>query len=252
MTIQGLAVNSTRLRGAYWRLRTRYLRTWRLFRFRVTHRGRSRFCNICGWRGSRFLSTDDAPDATCPYCLSLPRHRLLKAVLDERGQPIRGSRILHVSPKGELGLVRWFRRISSAYVNIDKGGAWNDFSEGNAMVQMDLTRLGFAADSFDFIMCSHVLENIQDDRKAIAEIYRVLAPGGLAALPVQIYGEVTRRIDNPTAEDYFHVWHPGLDYFARYEEAGFSVHLYNGNRPEKDALALYPRGVVPICEKLRQ
>jgi len=252
MTARRSAGTPNHLKAKYWRLRTRYLRTWRLFRFRLTHRGRSRFCNICGWQGSQFLSTDDAPDATCPYCLSLARHRLLKAVLDERNEPVRGSRILHVSPKGELGLVRRFRSISSTYVNIDKGGVWNDFFEGNAMVQMDLTRLAFSENSFDFVMCSHVLENIRDDRKAIAEVHRVLAPGRLAALQVQLYGETTERIENPTAEDYYHVWHPGLDYFARYEEAGFSVRLYNGNRPEKEALGLYPRLVVPICVKLPQ
>lgn len=243
------AVQTSDLKRQYWELRNQYARRWRLFKFRITHRGEARFCNVCRWRGSEFFSTREAPDPACPSCLSLPRHRLLKAVLEERQAPRPGSRVLHVSPKGEERLGRWFRKLSSTYVTIDKGGPWNDFSQGNAITQMDLTRLGFAANSFDFVMCSHVLENIRDDRRAISEIYRVLAPGGIAALQVQIYGDVTQRVEKPSADDYFHVWHPGLDYFARYQEAGFAVQLHSGNRPDKETLRLYPRSVLAVCLK---
>ena len=236
------------LRRRYWQLRSRYRREWRLVKFRVTHRGRDHFCNICGWWGSQFFDTPDGPNGTCPACLSLPRHRLLKAVLEERSEPRPGSRILHVCPKGERGLARWFRRLSRTYLSIDKGGIWNDFSEGGAMLPMDLTKLAFADGSFDFVMCSHVLECIPDDRAAIGEIYRVLAPGGTAALQVQIYGEISRRVDNPSADDYFHAWQPGLDYFTRYEEAGFQVELYK-NADNAELMKLPRKKLVPICTK---
>ena len=42
----------------------------------------------------------------------------------------------------------------------------------------------------------------------------------IAALQVQIYGNTTVKVEKPAEEDYYHVWHPGVDYFQRYEQAG--------------------------------
>lgn len=48
----------------------------------------------------------------------------------------------------------------------------------------DATRLPFAATSFDAVLCAEVLEHLPDHRSALAEIARVLRPGGLLALSV--------------------------------------------------------------------
>jgi hypothetical protein len=94
-----------------------------------------------------------------------------------------------------------------------------------------LFALTFANDSYDFIFCSHVLEHIPDDKKAISEIYRVLKPGGTAMLMVPIYPlEKTADLYPKSPDLMTHVHQPGLDYFKRYEKAGFSVNVYY---PEK-------------------
>jgi SAM-dependent methyltransferase len=46
------------------------------------------------------------------------------------------------------------------------------------------TQLPFREGSFDFVMASDVLEHIEHDREAVAEIGRVLRPGGAAILSV--------------------------------------------------------------------
>ena len=47
-----------------------------------------------------------------------------------------------------------------------------------AMVKIDLTDIQYPDHSFDVIFCSHVLEHIEDDGKAMSEMYRILGPGG--------------------------------------------------------------------------
>ncbi len=46
------------------------------------------------------------------------------------------------------------------------------------VAQADVTKLPFADGSFDVVICSEVLEHIEDNRTAVAELVRVLKPGG--------------------------------------------------------------------------
>ena len=48
----------------------------------------------------------------------------------------------------------------------------------------DATRLPFADDTFDCVVTSEVLEHIQADTAAIAELFRVLKPGGMLGATV--------------------------------------------------------------------
>ena len=48
-----------------------------------------------------------------------------------------------------------------------------------ADVKADITNLPFNDDSFDIVFCNHVLEHIQDDTKAMKELYRVMKKGGM-------------------------------------------------------------------------
>ena len=48
----------------------------------------------------------------------------------------------------------------------------------------DATRLPFGTESFDAIIASEILEHIPDDVAAMAEIARVLRPGGTVAVTV--------------------------------------------------------------------
>ncbi len=51
----------------------------------------------------------------------------------------------------------------------------------------DATRLPFADNSFDRIIASEVMEHIPDDGAAMAELTRVLKPGGIMAVTVPAY-----------------------------------------------------------------
>lgn len=64
------------------------------------------------------------------------------------------------------------------------------------MVKMDITNITYEDNYFDVILCSHVLEHIMDDQKAMKEFWRVLKPSGWAILQVPIHS----KLDN-TFED---------------------------------------------------
>jgi len=59
----------------------------------------------------------------------------------------------------------------------DGNGVWEVFTG-------DITKLPFANESFDLVICAEVLEHIPDHKKAIEEIIRVLKPGKTLAVSV--------------------------------------------------------------------
>lgn len=189
-------------------------------------------CSLCGSKISSFLpfgmrkNTPPRPNAQCPVCKSLERHRLIWLYFRNRTNLFSTAhKMLHVAP--ELLLMD---KLCSC-PNIDYLSA--DLDSSLAMVKMDITDIHYPDNSFDVIYCSHVLEHIPDDQKAMRELCRVLRPGGWAILQVPLWGPKT--IEDPsitTPEDrervfyqFDHVRHYGHDgvYRQRLENAGFTV-----------------------------
>ena len=56
------------------------------------------------------------------------------------------------------------------------------------IAQADVTKLPFASGIFDAVICSEVLEHIEDNRTAVAELVRVLKPGGDLVVTVPRFG----------------------------------------------------------------
>lgn len=187
----------------------------------------SRFCPVCGRSSPFFRPFGIVPrdDAQCIHCRALERHRLLWLYMSTQTHLFDGSpkKMLHVAP--EPCLEPHFReRLDGGYVTAD-------LLDTRAMVTMDITNIQFPAETFDVIYCSHVLEHVVDDRKAMREFHRVLKTSGWAILLVPITVERTYEdpsIVEPQArlqafgqED--HVRRYGIDYVDRLRDAGFSV-----------------------------
>ncbi len=103
-----------------------------------------------------------------------------------------------------------------------------------AMIAMDITALNFADESFDVVICNHVLEHVPDDARAMSELFRVLKSGGWGSIQVPMAGDVTQEdlsITNPEErrrrygqDD--HVRQYGRDFLDRMKHAGFEVTEY--------------------------
>ncbi len=190
----------------------------------VLHPGKKKFqCPICNYRGP-FKDNDGLAGlrkhSICPKCGSMERHRLQYCVL----QIIQGENILskmealHFAPEGCF--IPIFKRSFRKYVTADLSGRGVD-------QKADLRKLPFATGSFDFVWASHVLEHIKEDREALAEIRRVLRPGGLAILPVPIVCHSTVEYPEANPHETYHVRAPGVDYYDRYREWFKEVRLYS-------------------------
>ena len=126
---------------------------------------------------------------------------------------------------------------------------------------MDITALPFPDGQFDWVICNHVLEHIEEDQKAMSELYRVLKPGGCALLQVPISRklEITYEdfnIQSPEErEKHFgqndHVRVYGNDYPKRLKSAGFEVEEIIPT-PSQKKFGLNPKEVVFICNKKQQ
>jgi len=161
-----------------------------------------------------------------PSTLSLERHRLLWLYLNRETDLLtRSQSLLHVAPE-QCFYARFRESELLTYTTTDLLSPLAD-------VKADICALPFANDSYDFILCNHVLEHIPNDATAMKELYRVLKPGGTAILqiPLENDREVTFE-DNSITErterarvfgQYDHVRVYGMDYFKRLESIGFKV-----------------------------
>lgn len=215
---------------------------------------KNRECPLCGWTGFKFLSYGNSvkrrPDAQCPNCLSLERHRLVYLLTKE----VVGSNheTLHIAPESQV--TRWLKSISRDYLSIDLFAS--------AMQKMDLTDLKLDNESKTLIFCSHVLEHIPDDTQAMSEMYRVLKHGGLAIIQVPIWRQETYedfsistkegRLKAFFQEDHVRLY--GLDLKERLESVGFNVCIEDINSLDSDivkyhALDFISTKEVFICRK---
>lgn len=184
------------------------------------------YCPLCQHRFKTFLPAGviPRPNARCPRCYSLERHRLLWIALQtlwQSGTLKLGGNLLHVAP--EPALAEQFQRAYD-YLSVDLDGH-------KAMQAMDICAISLPDHSVDAIVCNHVLEHIPDDRKALAELYRVLKPSGWASIQVPMSGEVTQEdlsITDPSERtrrygQADHVRQYGRDFYDRLKTAGFEV-----------------------------
>ncbi|MCL2130919.1 MAG: methyltransferase domain-containing protein [Lentimicrobiaceae bacterium] len=151
----------------------------------VLYRGNRYACNVCGKRFRKFKSVLDMgvggeeiklgtrENVRCPFCGSFGRSRLLLFYLQKETNIFtQKNALLHFAP--EFGLQSIFKKTRSlTYVN-------GDYNAANADEQIDARSIPYPDQTFDYVICSHVLEYIRDDFKAMKEIRRVLKPDGTA------------------------------------------------------------------------
>lgn len=228
------------LKRMMWRLR----QNRRFNTFWLTHRDALRFglyvpatlskfvgvtpreCPICGHKG-RFRGAGDPPvwDSRCPKCGSFERHRLLVLYL-LRHAALANGQIVHFAP--EPCVARVLKQQAASYVGADL------FQPGVDRA-LDLQDLDLPDRSVDLFICSHLLEHVPDDRKALAELRRCTRAGGAVLIMVPIVEGWKETYENPeaasaddrTRELHFgqfdHVRMYGADLRDRIRGAGFDL-----------------------------
>jgi ubiquinone/menaquinone biosynthesis C-methylase UbiE len=164
-------------------------------------------------------------------------------------------KVLHFAP--EAAFLEKFKKLKNiSYDTIDLNSPLAD-------IKADICNLPINSDSYDFILCNHVLEHIIDDEKAMKELYRVLKKGGTGIFQVplnmsnkQTYEDFTitdPKERNKAFGQYDHVRVYGMDFFERLEKVGFKVekceYTLKLSEEEKIKYCLPKKEIIPICVK---
>jgi len=191
-----------------------------------------------------------------PGSLSLERHRLLWLYLkNDTNFFTEPKKVLHLAPEQAFHS-RFKKQNNLDYITADLDSPLAD-------LKADIMDLPFVDETFDVVICNHVLEHVADDKKAMQELYRVLRKGGLGIfqVPQDLNRESTYEDANITDPkertkhfgQYDHVRVYGKDYFDRLRTVGFNVtpidystkispHLFDRYRLAKGEL-------LPVCVK---
>lgn len=163
----------------------------------------------------------------CPVCEAYDRERLMIAFLEEvqaeRGEKLR---MLHIAPSPAMeryALGREDIRYEST-----------DLMMPDVTFQADLQHMDMVEDeTYDIIVCSHVLEHVEDDARAMSELYRMLKPEGVCLVLVPLIAgkqDTEEQWGCSEEENWrrFGQWdHSRLygrnDFIRRLQEAGFYV-----------------------------
>ena len=196
------------------------------------------------------------PNVLSPSTLSLERHRLLWLYLkNETDFFTSNKKVLHFAP--EQAFYKRFRQLK----NLDY--TTTDLLSPLADVKADICDLPFEDNTYDVILCNHVLEHIPNDTKAMQELYRVLKPNGMAILQIpQDLNRETTFEDNTITDkkeraeifgQYDHVRIYGRDYFDKLRSIGFKVEEVDYTSKlslEKiDKYRLAKGEIIPVCYK---
>ena len=240
-----------------WLIRFSYIFS---FLIRPFYLGNKVECPVCESRFRKFLPYgygDSADNRLCPKCLSLERHRLLWLYLKHKTSFFEAKlKVLHFAP--EQAFLKRFKALK----NLDYTTA--DLDSPIADLRLDLCDIALPANSYDVLLCNHVLEHVPDLDKALSEIKRVLKPGGWAILLVPLNMNVKSFGDPSVTEpeerrrlygQYDHVRQFGKDYPDILRKAGFLVtedRLFfelSAQERERQRLARAGEEIIYRCDK---
>lgn len=177
-------------------------------------------------------------DVICPVCRALPRHRILALWFEKHLELLHKADILYFAP--DRSEMLWMQRNKVSCTTADL--------YAKADLKLDIQKTGLPDNSYDVIVCNHVLEHVDDFRLALREMYRILRPGGsfICSFPmdpkVELLDEDSsvqteeERIRRFGQNDHKRVFGMKSDRFLT--EAGFEVERIDG----KD----FPEEILPV------
>ena len=195
-------------------------------------------------------------NALSPGTLSLERHRQMWLFLkNETDFFIKSYKVLHIAPEQEF-LRRFKKNKNLNYTTADLYSPIVD-------VKADIRNLPFKDESFDVVICNHVLEHVEDDVKAMSELYRVMKPNGWGIFQVPMKNSLEKTYEDFSIQDpkekqkhfgqYDHVRWYGMDYFERLRSVGFTTEpLFYSKKYSKEEIMKYgliENEILPVVYK---
>lgn len=190
----------------------------------MRHSGEGVECLCCkrtftGWVGR--------PDiGSCPNCDSTTRQKVLIHFLEKHLATTSGPLdTLYFAP--DPGPHAWLQGQSRIALTT------TDLSAAGVDEHWDITAIPQPDQCYDMIVCSHVLEHVPEDQKAMSELRRLLKPDGMLFLQVPYARDSAKTDEDPSITDpkererrfgqFDHVRHYGRDLLDRLSQNGFVV-----------------------------
>lgn len=188
-------------------------------------------------------------NALCTNCNSLERHRFLRLFLIRNPELLSGADVLHFAP--EISTREYLSKFAGSYVGCD-------LFPHDDVIKINIEAIDLPDSKFSLIMCSHVLEHV-NDKLALKEMFRVLRLGGTALLMFPIIEGWDNTYENPeiTSEvdrlRYYgqedHVRYFGRDARDRIKQAGFELSEYTATEPDISTYGLLRGEKIFIASK---
>lgn len=204
-------------------------------------------CNICNSKLRNFVKMGN--DRLCPRCGSIQRARRLWQILNDKFL-INQQKILDFSPSRSI--YRVMKKGDFFYVSSDLSG---DFLSDTSY---DIMNIDSHAESYDLIICYHILEHIDNDIMAMKELWRVLKNDRYCLVQTPFKeGEIFEDYSITTPKEreiYFgqsdHVRIYSINGLKnRLENVGFEVEVRNFIEKPENIYGFSERETVLICYK---
>ena len=190
--------------------------------------GNNFYCNCCNKKFRKFLQKGNITrlNAQCPFCSSIERTRVLEFYIEKELNIYNSenSKILHFAP--EFALFQKLCTIKNVtYVDADINAAY-------ARHVIDVTKIPYPDNYFDYVICSHVLGHVPDEHLAIAEMHRVIKPDGAGLILTLLSNNDTTFEDEAVKTPLDKLKHygerdlcrlHGKDFAKRLQHGGFTV-----------------------------
>lgn len=227
----------------------------------VIYKGNRYTCPVCGKSARKFLSYGSKvsyrKNVLCPHDLTLERHRLIWLYLQRKSNlfTAKNLRFLHIAPE-QCFLPHFKKQKNLIYTT-------GDIESPIADLHFDLHNIPFESDNFDVIFCNHVLEHVQDSNRCMAELFRVMKPGGwgIFQVPQDMNREDTYEDWRITSEEQRenHFWQKdhvrlfGRNYPEKLVEVGFDYEEFTADDlvgdTDVDRFRLNPKEILYVFKK---
>lgn len=203
-------------------------------------------CPCCYWSGSAFITTCNSKrvnlNSNCPNCDSRSRHRGLSTLLVQSLEN-NNLDLLFFAPENIL--------LKTLNEHLDKINikTTDYYSTDVNFPNEDIQNLSFENETFDYILCNHVIEHVPNDDKAFAELSRILKNNGKAVItiPGDYNANATDVFEKTDSNGHFR--HYGLDVIEKMKLSFYEVEAIDLHSTSKTEYGVRKKDLAFICTK---